>query len=156
MGPGADVTASMRLLLAAAAASALLVAVYLAVGGRDYKPLPTADPCLSRSWPEVHGATQIAEQVAYSALAGAACKLGTSREELTLAFASRDKLDEFARAHHITTAQIDQAAHDGLTRAIDDGEQSGAINGVEAFVLRLAAQAAPVDKLIEYVRQGLG
>jgi hypothetical protein len=27
---------------------------------------------------------------------------------------------------------------------------------VEAFVLRIAAQAAPVDRLIEYVRQGLG
>ena len=44
----------------------------------------------------------------------------------------------------------------GLLRAIDDGERSGAINSVEAFVLRLAAQAAPIDKLIEYVREGLG
>ena len=81
-------TGSMRLLLAAVVASALLVAVYLAAGGLDYRPLATADPCQPRSWPPVHGTTQIAEQVAYSALDGAACKLGTSREELTLARAS--------------------------------------------------------------------
>ena len=149
-------TASTRLLLAAAVASLLLIGVYLIAGGRDYRPTPTADPCISRSWPRVSGATQIAEQVAFSALDGAACKLGTSREELTLAFTSRDRLDAFARAHHVSTSQVDDAARDGLMRAIDDGERSGAINGVEAFVLRLAARAAPVDKLIEYVRQGLG
>jgi hypothetical protein len=146
----------MRLVLAAVVASLLLVGVYLIAGGRDYRPLPTADPCQQRSWPDVSGTSQIAEQVAYSALDGAACKLGTSREELTLAFTSRDRLDAFARAHDVSTSQIDNAARDGLMRAIDDGERSGAINGVEAFVLRIAARAAPVDKLIEYVRQGLG
>ena len=156
VGTGAAMTASMRLLLAAVVASVLLVGVYLAAGGRDYRPLATADPCRPRSWPDVHGTTQIAEQVAYSALDGAACKLGTSREELTLAFTSRDRLDEFARSHHLSTSQVNDAARDGLLRAIDDGERSGAINGVEAFVLRIAAQAAPVDRLIEYVRQGLG
>ena len=100
--------------------------------------------------------TQIAEQVAYSALDGAACKLGTSREELTLAFTSRDRLDEFARSHHLSTSQVDAAARVGLLRAVDDGERSGAFNSVEAFVLRIAARAAPVDRLIEYVRQELG
>ena len=149
-------TGSMRLLLAAVVASALLVAVYLAAGGLDYRPLATADPCQPRSWPPVHGTTQIAEQVAYSALDGAACKLGTSREELTLAFTSRDRLDAFARSHHLSRSQVDAAARVGLLRAVDDGERSGAFNSVEAFVLRIAARAAPVDRLIEYVRQGLG
>jgi len=149
-------TSSMRLLVAAAVASALLVSVYVIAGGRDYRPLATADPCHPRSWPSVHGTTQIAEQVAYSALDGAACELGTSREELTLAFTSRDRLDEFARSHHLSSEQVDAAAREGLLRAIDDGERSGAINGVEAFLLRIAARAAPIDRLIEYVRQGLG
>ena len=149
-------TASMRLLLAAVVASALLVVLYVAAGGRDYRPLATADPCLPRSWPDVHGTTQIAEQVAYSALDGAACKLGTSREELTLAFTSRGRLDEFARSNHLSMAQVAAAARVGLLRAVDDGERSGAFNTVEAFVLRIAARAAPVEKLIEYVRQGLG
>jgi hypothetical protein len=156
MGSGAAMTAPMRMLLGAVLVSVLLVGTYVAAGGRDYRPLATADPCLPRSWPHVSGTTQIAVQVAYSALDGAACKLGTSREELTLAFTSRDRLDAFARAHHISRAQIDSAARDGLQRGIDEGERSGAINGVEAFVLRIAVRAAPVDRLIEYVRQGLG
>jgi len=71
-GHGCGHDASMRLLLAAVVASLLLVGVYLAAGGRDYRPLATADPCRPRSWPDVHGTTQIAEQVAYSALDGAA------------------------------------------------------------------------------------
>src|SRR5260221_14660390 len=146
----------MRLLRAGVVAEALVGGVNVAAGGGDYRPLATADPCLPRAWPDVHGTNQIVEQVAYSALDGAACKLGTSREELTLAFTSRDRLDEFARSHNVSTAQVDAAARDGLLRAIDDGERSGAVNTVEAFVLRIAASAAPVDRLIEYVRQGLG
>ena len=149
-------TSSMRLLLAAVAASVLLVVVYVAAGGRDYRPLATADPCRPRTWPDVQGTTQIAEQVAYSALDGAACKLGTSREELTLAFTSRDRLDEFARATTSPPRRSMTPPATGLLRAIDDGERSGAINSVEAFVLRIAARAAPIDRLIEYVREGLG
>ncbi len=99
-------TSSMRLLVAAVVASVLLVIVYVAAGGRDYRPLATADPCRPRTWPDVQGTTQIAEQVAYSALDGAACELGTSREELTLAFTSRDRLDEFAHSHHLSTEQV--------------------------------------------------
>ena len=146
----------LRLLLAAAAAAVLLVGVYVAAGGNSYRPAATADPCLPRTWPPVHGTSQIAEQVTYSALDGAACKLGVSGEELTLAFTSRGSLDEFTRVHGLSTAQVDAAARVGLLRAIDDGERSGAFTTVEAFVLRLAAANAPVDRLIAYVRQGLG
>jgi len=145
-------SASVRLLLAAAAGAAVLVLAYVLLGGLDYRPLGTGDPCKPRNWPSVHGTNQISEQVAYSALDGAACKLGVSREELTLAFTSQDTLDQFARSHHFGKSQIDDAARVGLLRAIDDGERSGAFNSVEAFVLRIAAQAAPVDRLIQYVR----
>jgi hypothetical protein len=144
--------ASLRLLVGAVAGAALLVLAYVALGGRDYRPLGTGDPCKPRNWPSTHGASQISEQVAYSALDGAACKLGVSREELTLAFTNQGRLDEFARQHQLQTSQIDDAARVGLLRAIDDGERSGAFNSVEAFVLRIAARAAPVDRLIQYVR----
>ena len=83
----------LRLLLAAVAAAVLLVGVYVAAGGTSYRPVAAADPCLPRSWPAVHGTSQIAEQVTYSALDGAACKLGVSGEELTLAFSSRGSVD---------------------------------------------------------------
>jgi hypothetical protein len=78
-----------------------------------------------------------------------------SREELTLAFTDQDRLDEFARKHGFSKGRIDGAARAGLNRAIDDGERSGSINSVEAFVLRAAAAAAPIDRLISYVREAL-
>ena len=145
-------SASLRLVVATAVGAALLVLAYVALGGLDYRPLGTGDPCKPRNWPAVHGTSQISEQVAYSALDGAACKLGVSREELTLAFTNQGRLDEFAHQHHLQKSQIDDAARVGLLRAIDDGERSGAFNSVEAFVLRIAARAAPVDRLIAYVR----
>jgi hypothetical protein len=142
-------------LLAAAVASAALVGAYALAGGADYQPAATPDPCRPRHWPSINGTSQLAAQVTLSALSGAACTLGVSREELTLAFADRGRLDRFARDHGFSKSRIDDAARAGLNRAIDDGQRSGAINSAEALVLRLAAAAAPIDRLIGYVRQGL-
>ncbi len=135
--------------------AAALVAVYALAGGTDYAPAATPDPCTPRHWPKVSSTSDLETQVALSALGGAACNLGVSREELTLAFTDQSRLDAFARKHGFSKTRIDDAARAGLNRAIDDGEHSGAINGVEAFVLRAAAAAAPIDKLIQYVRQAL-
>ncbi|MDX6549208.1 MAG: hypothetical protein QOG33_2758, partial [Gaiellales bacterium] len=41
-------SASLRLLLAAAAGAALLVLAYVLLGGLDYRPLGTGDPCKPR------------------------------------------------------------------------------------------------------------
>ena len=142
-------------LLTAAVASAALVGAYALAGGADYKPAATPDPCRPRHWPSINGTEPLATQVTLSALSGAACTLGVSREELTLAFADRGRLDRFARDHGFSKARIDDAARAGLNRAIDDGQRSGAINSAEALVLRLAAAAAPIDRLIGYVREGL-
>jgi hypothetical protein len=98
----------------------------------------------------------VLQQLTLSAVAGTACNLGVSEEELMLAFASKGGLSEFQRKHHISKSQLDSAARAGINRAIDEGEHSNAINGFEATVLRLAAGAAPIDKLISYVQQTLG
>lgn len=140
----------------AALVSALLVVGYAAAGGTDYKPAAGRDPCKPRAWPDVSGMNAVAEQVALSAIEGAACKLGVSGEELALAFTSQQRLDEFAKKRGISQKQIQDAARDGLLRGIDEGEKSGAINGIEAFVLRLAARNTPIDRLIEYVRGSFG
>ena len=140
---------------AAAVVAALLVGAYVAAGGTSYRPSASPDPCAPRHWPPVSGATQIAEQMTLSALAGAACALGVRPEELTIAFANRAGLAQFAREHHISRSRLDDAARLGIGRAIDDGERSGALNGLEATALRLAAGAAPIDRLIEYVQQAL-
>ena len=87
---------------------------------------------------------------------GAACKLGVSSEALALALASQGRLDQFAKEHEFSKQRIDDAAKAGLLKAIDDGQHSGEFTTVEAFVLRAAAQLAPIDRLIQYVRQSLG
>jgi hypothetical protein len=143
-------------LAVAAVVSAVLVMTYAAAGGTDYAPAAGRDPCEPRKWPDVSGTTEIGEQLALSAIDGAACKLGVSGEELALAFTSQKRLDQFAKERGISEGEIQDAARDGLIRAIGEGEKAGEINGIEAFVLRLAARAAPIDRLIEYVRGSFG
>jgi len=146
-----------RAWLAAAAAIALaLVGVYALAGGTDYKPDASPDPCAPYHWPHgVSRTTAITEQVGLSALAGAACDLGVSREELTLAFADQGRLDAFEQKHGFSKDRVNEAARAGLNRAVDEGEQAGAFNSVEAFLLHAAIGLAPIDKLISYVRQYL-
>lgn len=146
----------MTWLLAAAAIAVVLVGAHALAGGTDYKPDASPDPCAPYHWPNgVSGTTAIAEQVGLSALGGAACDLGVSREELTLAFADQGRLDAFEKKHGFTPGRVDEAARSGLNRAVDEGEQAGAFNSVEAFVLHAAIGLAPIDKLISYVRQYL-
>jgi len=150
------VSRSVRWLLVPAIAGVALIGVYALAGGTSYQPAATPDPCQPRSWPDNTGAGDLAQQVTLSALDGAACKLGVSSEELTLAFTSRDRLDRFGSDHGLSHTQIEDAARDGLNRAIDDGERSGTLNTFEAIALRLAVRVTPIDKLIDYVRQSLG
>jgi hypothetical protein len=126
--------------------------VYVTAGGRDYKPTASGNPCDARKWADVSGTDQILQQAALSAIDGAACKLGVSSEALGLALTSQDKLDQFAKDNGISHSEVEQAARAGLLRAVDDGEASGKINGVTAFALRIAAQAVPIDRLIQLVR----
>src|SRR5262249_22645257 len=69
-------------------ASLLLVGAYLAAGGSSYAPEKVQDPCKPRPWRNPEGLAQIAEQFSLSALDGAACKLGVSREALARALAT--------------------------------------------------------------------
>jgi hypothetical protein len=149
------VNRGLTAVIVAAVVAVVLVGAYALAGGTDYAPAATPDPCTPRHWPKTNGLSDIETQVALSALGGAACNLGVSREELTLAFTDQSRLNAFARKHGFSKTRIDDAARNGLNRAIDDGEHSGAINGVEAFLLRAAVAATPIDKLIQYVRQAI-
>ena len=149
-------TRQSKWLLAAVAIAIALVGVYALAGGTDYKPDAAPDPCAPYRWPQgVSGATAVTAQVGLSALGGAACDLGVSREELTLAFADQGRLDAFEKKHGFSSGRVNEAARAGLNRAVDEGEQAGAFNSVEAFLLHAAIGLAPIDKLISYVRQYL-
>jgi hypothetical protein len=145
--------ASGALTLAIACAAAVgLVVVYLALGGASYEPASVADPCAVRDWREPSGVAESIEQVVLSTADGTACELGASREELILALRSGDSLSAFAREHGISEDEVEDAVRAGLVRAVDDAEQSDAIDGTVADLLRGAAERLPISLVLDLIR----
>jgi len=138
----------MRAVAAAAAVSLALVAAYLALGGASYAPANVPDPCASRDWRDPSGLSEVAEQIVLSALDGAACDLGASREDVVLAFDSRDELERFAREHGIGDDELEEVVRSGLLRAIDDAERAAALNTGIADQLRSVVRRIPVRSLL--------
>ncbi len=132
----------LPLLIAVGAVAAVLVP-YVALGGGRYDPTPVADPCVQRDWRDPGGVQEVLEQIALSALDGAACELGVSREELVIAVQDEDSLDALADEHGISREDAEEAVTDGLERAIDDAEDAGALSGVLASLARSAVGAVP-------------
>ena len=140
---------SARALVAASVAAAVaLVTVYLAAGGGSYEPTPVADPCAPREWTSPDGAEEIAQQFLLSALDGAACELGVSRETVAAALATEGSRQRFAAEQGIDDAELETAVRAGFVRAIDDAEDAGAISSVVASGLRALAERLPVDEAI--------
>ncbi|MFN8151779.1 MAG: hypothetical protein U0R24_11745 [Solirubrobacterales bacterium] len=139
--------ARLRAPLIALAASIGLIGVYLAFGGASYDPAGVADPCVQRA-----SATDpdrpLFEAIALSALDGAACDLGVSREELALALTDEESTQEFADAHDISEDDLEDAVRAGLIRAVDDAAAAGRIDGLDETILRQLAEHAPVGALI--------
>jgi hypothetical protein len=138
----------MRAVAAAAALSLALVAAYLALGGASYAPAKVADPCASRDWRDPSGLTEVAEQIVLSALDGAACELRASREEVVLAFDSRDELERFAREHGIDAEELEELVRSGLLRAIADAERADALSMALADRLRGAVRRISIRSLL--------
>jgi hypothetical protein len=103
--------------LAAALVSGVLGAE-LAHGGGDYAPLRTADPCAARVvTPVSTGIDGLTERLVLLGLDGAACRLGISREALTL---------QLAQPGRRTDAQIG-AVRAGLLGAVDRMKADGTL-----------------------------
>jgi hypothetical protein len=79
----------MRLLLAALAAAAALVAAELATGGLDYGGQHVRDPCKPRPALTGKGIDPAAQRFVLKGLDATACQLGMSREQLVLDLARR-------------------------------------------------------------------
>jgi hypothetical protein len=136
----------------AVALSLVLVGVYLAAGGASYAPAKTADPCKHRPWREPEGLEQITEQFTLSALDGAACQLGVSREELAQALASDEAREQFTDSHGISDPQLARAIRAGLLRALDDAEEAGALSPLLADPARAMIRSVPLDQAIELIQ----
>jgi hypothetical protein len=132
-------------------AALLLVGAYLAAGGSSYTPEKTQDPCKQRPWREPEGLQEIAEQFSLSALDGAACKLGVTRETLARALATPEARRRFTERFGIDDAKLAGAIQAGLVRAVDDAEAAGALSPLLAAPLRATVQQIPLDQAIEIV-----
>lgn len=139
----------MRTVAVSVAASAALVAAYLAFGGASYAPAKVADPCATRQVRRAEGFQDVAQRIVLSALDGAACELGVSREELVLAFRSRDSLQRFTREQQIGSAEFERLVRSGLLRAVADAERAGALSSNTADLLRSIARQIPLARLLD-------
>jgi hypothetical protein len=142
---------SLFLVGGAIVAAVALVGIYLAAGGASYTPEKTQDPCNHRAWRNPEGLQQIAEQFTLSALDGAACQLGVSRETLARALATPESRERFMQRYNIGDAKLAKAVRAGLLRAVDDAEEAGALNPILAAPLRETLRSIPLDQAIELI-----
>ena len=139
------------LVIGAVVASLALVGAYLAAGGSSYEPEHVQNPCDPRPWSNPQSLSEIANQFTNSALDGAACKLGVTRETLARALATPEARKRFSERFHITDAKLAEAIRAGLIRAVDDAEEAGALSPILAAPLRETLRDLPLQEAIELV-----
>jgi len=139
------------LVISALIASLALTGVYLAAGGASYVPAKTQDPCKHRPWRNPQGIEEIVEQFSFSALDGAACELGVSRERLARALATPRSRERFMQRYGIDDTELARALRAGLVRAVDDAEAAGALSPLLAGPLRETVRRVPADQAIELI-----
>jgi hypothetical protein len=142
---------TLAVLGCSAALAVSVPAAYLALGGGSYEPSSVRNPCAQRLWRDPGGVEAVAQQIALSALDGAACHFGVSRETLTLALATSSSRARFARDHHVDSHELENAVRRGLVRSVDDAERAGAISGLRAAALRFAAEHLPIEQMADLV-----
>jgi hypothetical protein len=131
--------------------SLALVGIYLAAGGSSYAPEKSQDPCEHRAWTDPESLSEIANQFSVSALDGAACQLGVTREALARALATPEARERFAERYDIDEEELARAVRAGLLRAIDDAEEAGARSPFIAGPLRGTIEEIPLDRAIELI-----
>jgi len=136
--------------------SLVLVGAYLAAGGSSYEPAKVQDPCTPREWSDPQNLGQIANQFTISALDGAACQLGVSRETLAQALATPEARERFTKRYGIDDEKLAKAIRAGLLRAVDDAEEAGALSSFIAGPLRQVLQRIPLDQAIEIINDAQG
>lgn len=137
----------IAVLIGSIVASLILVGAYVAAGG-PVGPDGAADPCDARPWIDPQNLEEAAQQFALSAADGAACELGTSREELIRAIANDQALQDFMDENGLSESDMEDALRAGLNRAVDDAENAGALGGLAATGLRAAINVMPMSVMI--------
>ncbi len=146
-------TRARLLVVGAIVLSLALVGIYAAAGGTSYTPETSRNPCEPRPWHENSGGLDgLAEEFTLSALDGAACQLGVTREQLARALATKENRERFSKRFHIDDEKLSKAIRAGLLRAIDDAEEHGQLSGIIAAPLRVTVEHVPLEESIELVQ----
>ena len=124
-----------------------LVVAELGAGARTFAQRKFVDPCHAPAdpFPQGHGIDGTLQRISLSAIDGAACKLGTGREELIL---SLDPRSDFGPDVKWTRATLEDALRAGLVQAIDDADHRNTIPGFVATALKFVAKRAPIDWIL--------
>ena len=141
------------LVIGALVLSLALVGAYLAAGGLSYQPASSLNPCDPRPYKANSGGIEgIAERFTLSALDGAACQLGVSRERLARALTSKQARERFVKRLGINDEKLTQAIRAGLVRAVNDAEEHGELSPILAAPLRVTVEHVPLEQGIELVQ----
>jgi hypothetical protein len=109
-----------------------VVGVQLANGGGRFEPLQTADPCVEREvTSQATGIDALTERLVLLGIDGAACRLGVSREALTL---------DLAQPGERTDAEV-EALRAGLHAAVDRMVADGSLPPASELVDEALASA---------------
>ena len=122
-----------------------LIALELAEGAANAGALAVRDPCAPRPSFSGEGLDATMQRIVLDGLDGAACELGTTREELVLSLAPSSRVEPLPWDDET----IELVIRAGLLESIDDAEQRGSLNGFVAVVLRQVVERAPVQWLID-------
>lgn len=132
-------------LAALVAAGVALIALELRLGAAGFGQTAVADPCTAEVVFPGDGVDASVQRIVLSGLNGAACELGTTREELVLAFVPEAPGVEPIEWDRET---IERTVRSGLLRAVDDAAARGSIGSVTTLVLRQLIERAPIDWLV--------
>jgi hypothetical protein len=117
-----------------------VLGVQVAQGGGHFEPLHPADPCVAREvTSQTKGIDNLTERLVLLGLDGAGCRLGVSREELTL---------RLAQGAAPTGAEV-EALHDGLLDAVRRMKADGTLPPISDFVDE-ALDNADLNGFLEY------
>lgn len=139
----ARMTTALAVLLALLVAAAVLLAVELARGAAGYGSGTVANPCIERTFPG-SGLDADVQRIVLDGLDAAACRLGTSREELILSLGTGTGFPPRRWDRHT----IEAALRTGMLGAVDRAEQRGEIPGFLAPLVRRAVRSLPLEQLI--------
>ena len=136
---------ALAVLLALFVGAGVLIGLELVNGAADAGALAVADPCGERPAYAGEGLDAVLQRIVLDGLDGAACELGTTREELVLSLGTGSAPGDLPWDDET----IEQALRAGLLEAIADAEERGSLNAVAALLLRELVERGPVQWLVD-------